>query len=183
MGILGFFKKKRVIREDNEENDILTIPYDYDGYDLTFESDYTDPRLYERINRLLTNGHVDMGDIDGFRQLRVDSDLEEFLCFYDAWLTKLRNDHYVIHLDDSLDITAFTDRVNALLRSVDSPHQLDVAQITALYKQQVCQYSFRGEAVGEDFRYDVLEANVVAGELRKIGYELINFFVGCAGAL
>ena len=28
------------------------------------------------------------------------------------------------------------------------------------------------------FNYDILEANIVASELRKIGYELICFFVG-----
>lgn len=34
----------------------------------------------------------------------------------------------------------------------------------------------RGEQIRTGFIYDVLEANIVAGELRKIGYELISFF-------
>lgn len=35
-----------------------------------------------------------------------------------------------------------------------------------------------GNDIEEDFNYDVLEANIVAQELRTIGYELINFFIG-----
>ena len=38
------------------------------------------------------------------------------------------------------------------------------------------KYSFQGKPVDENFKYDILEANIVCAELRKIGYELIAFF-------
>jgi len=41
-----------------ELQDILSIPYDYSGYDLVFEEGTTDPGVYAEINALVTiSGH------------------------------------------------------------------------------------------------------------------------------
>ena len=37
-----------------ELKDILSIPYDYSGYDLVFEEGTTDPGVYAEINALVT---------------------------------------------------------------------------------------------------------------------------------
>ena len=65
-----------------------------------------------------------------------------------------------------------------MLKNVDSSDTLDVNLITELYKKQLANYSFNNQEVSDNFNYDILEANIVANELRKIGYELICFFIG-----
>ena len=51
-----------------ELKDILSIPYDYSGYDLVFEEGTTDPGVYAEINALVTNGGMDISDVDALMQ-------------------------------------------------------------------------------------------------------------------
>ena len=41
MGLFSMFKK-----ENSKKPDISEIAYDYDGYDIAFESGKTEPKLY-----------------------------------------------------------------------------------------------------------------------------------------
>ena len=113
------------------------IPYDYDGYDLVFESGITEPNLYERFNQIVTNGKYDITSMSEYKELSISSDLDKFYKFYDCWLNNLRDNKYVYHLDNSVGIEQFVNWIN-----------------------------------------EILEANIIADELRKIGYELITFFNG-----
>ena len=46
---MGFFNKFSKDKDSSELKDILSIPYDYSGYDLVFEEGTTDPRQYRGI--------------------------------------------------------------------------------------------------------------------------------------
>lgn len=170
MGLFNFSKSKKV--------DILSIPCDYDGYDISFEENFTNVELYKDLNNIVTVGKVDIDSIEEYKQLNTNSSVDEFLNFYDSWLDILRNENYIIHLDNSMNITEFVNKINILLKNVDSNDTLDVNLITELYKKQLANYSFNNQKINDDFNYDILEANIVANELRKIGYELICFFIG-----
>ncbi len=173
MGLFSMFKK-----ESNKKPDISEIAYDYDGYDIAFESGKTDPKLYEQINNIVTNNNFDINNISEYKNLNINSDNDTFLTFYDSWLEELRNNNYIIYLDNSLNITDFTNKINLLLEKINSDKKIDVNLIVDKYKEELNKYSFMDNDVKDNFNYDVLEANIVAQELRKIGYELINFFIG-----
>lgn len=173
MGLFSMFKK-----ESNEKPDISEIAYDYDGYDIAFESGKTEPKLYSEINNIVTNNNFDINNISEYKNLNINSDYETFLTFYDSWLEELKNNNYVIYLDNYTNITEFTNKINQLLDKINSDKKIDVDLITNEYKEELKKYSFMGNDIEENFNYDILEANIVAQELRKIGYELINFFIG-----
>ena len=46
------------------------------------------------------------------------------------------------------------------------------------YRREVINYSLSGKEITSEINYDILEANIVAKELREIGYELICLFNG-----
>lgn len=177
MGIFNNFKSKEK-NENSKKVDILTIPCAYDGYDISFEENFTNVELYKDINNIVTVGKVDISTIEEYKKLNKNSSRDEFLNFYDSWLDILRKENYIIHLDNSMNITEFVNKINILLKNVDSNDTLDVNLITELYKKQLANYSFSNQKINDNFNYDILEANIVAGELRKIGYELICFFIG-----
>ena len=55
---MGLFNKFSKDNDSSELKDILSIPYDYSGYDLVFEEGTTDPAVYAEINALVTiSGH------------------------------------------------------------------------------------------------------------------------------
>lgn len=172
---MGLFDK---IKKPKAKKDLLEIAYDCDGYDLTFESGKTEPELYEKVNHLITNHGLDLKSLDEYKKLKMHSDQDEFLAFYDAWLEELRKNNFVIYLDNSLNIFDFANQINALLEKIDSDQKIDVDLTTKRYQEELRKYTFAGNELGDDFNYDVLEANIVAVELRKIGYELISFFIG-----
>ena len=159
-------------------NDILSIPYDYSGYDLVFEEGTTDPAIYSEITELITNHQFDVAGMEEYDALTADPTEDSFFEFYDAWIERLMEEGFVTELNCSVDVNAFVAAVNGILNGIGSPNLLDVPATVNLYRSEVSKYSFQEKPVGEDFKYDVLEANVVASELRKIGYELIAFFNG-----
>ncbi len=177
MRIFNNFKSKEK-NENSNKDDILTIPCDYDGYDISFEENFTNVELYKDINNIVTVGKVDISTIEEYKQLNTNSSADEFLNFYDSWLNILRKENYIIHLDNSMNITEFVNKINILLKNVDSSDTLDVNLISELYKRELANYTFNNQEVSDNFNYDILEANIVAGELRKIGYELICFYIG-----
>lgn len=172
MKILNIFKNKNV------KPNINTIPYDYDGYDIQFKSGITEPKLYQEINDLITNSKFNINSINEYKNLKKNSDEDEFFEFYDTWINQLIENDYIIHLDKDMGIVEFTNRINKLLQIFDEVKQLDVNNIVNKYKEEISKYSYYGEELDEKFNYDILEANIVVQELRKIGYELINFFTG-----
>ena len=173
MGLFDKFSKNKNVPA---ANDILSIPYDYSGYDLVFEEGTTDPAVYSEINALVTNNKMNMAGVEGFDSLSKDSSEDEFWEFYDAWIEALEQNGFVTELTMSDDIGTFAADINRILRSIGAAQLLNEDEIVNAYRTEVVKYSFQGEPVSADFKYDLLEANIVAAGLRKIGYELIAFF-------
>lgn len=181
MSLLEKFKK--IMQKDvvsihiSEKEDLFSIPYDYDGYDFLFEVGKTDPKLYEEINDIVTNGKFNIREIKNYEVLKMNSDNDLFFEFYDEWLAYLRENKYVIHLDNRLGIKEFAERINELLRQIGSDDQIDCEFVVNRYREELKCYSINDVDICEEINYDVLEANIIAQELRKIGYELINFLM------
>ena len=173
---MGLFDKFSKDKKTPAANDILSIPYDYSGYDLVFEEGTTDPSVYSEINTLVTNNNMDMTSVEGFDSLSKDSSEDEFFEFYDAWIEELEQKGFVTELTMSDDIVTFAADINRILGSIGAAQLLDEVAVVNAYRTEVVKYSFQGEPVSADFKYDILEANIVAAELRKNGYELIAFF-------
>ena len=158
--------------------DILSIPYNYSGYDLVFEEGTTDPGVYAEINALVTNGGLEISEVDGYEDLSEDSSEDEFWEFYDNWIETLEENGFVTELTMADDIGAFAEEINRILGNIGAAELLDAEATTSAFRAEVVKYSFQGKPVDENFKYDILEANIVCAELRKIGYELIAFFNG-----
>ena len=173
---MGLFDKFSKDKKAPAVNDILSIPYDYSGYDLVFEEGTTDPSVYSEINALVTNNNMDMAGVEGFDSLSKDSTEDEFFEFYDAWIEELEQKGFVTELTMSDDINTFVSSINKILGSIGAAQFLDEDAVVNAYRTEVIKHSFQGEPVSADFKYDILEANIVAAELRKTGYELIAFF-------
>jgi len=175
---MGFFNKFSKDKDSSELKDILSIPYDYSGYDLVFEEGTTDPGVYAEINALVTNGGLDISEVDGYEDLSEDSSEDEFWGFYDNWIEALEENGFVTELTMADDIGAFAEEINRILRNIGAPELLNTEAAVSAFRAEVVKYSFQGKPVDENFKYDILEANIVCAELRKIGYELIAFFNG-----
>ena len=173
---MGLFDKFSKNKNAPAANDILSIPSDYSGYDLVFEEGTTDPAVYSEINALVTNNKMNMAGVEGFDSLSKDSSEDEFWEFYDAWIEALEQKGFVTELTMSDDIVTFAADINRILRSIGAAQLLNEDEIVNAYRTEVVKYSFQGEPVSADFKYDLLEANIVAAGLRNIGYELIAFF-------
>jgi len=172
MRLFDMFKK------DNNKPDISEITYEYGGYDIAFESGKTDPKLYTYINNIITNKNFDINSISEYKSLNVNSANDEFLAFYDSWLEELRKNNFVIYLDNELNINDFANKINLLLEKIDSDRKIDVNSTVNNYKEELKKYSFFDNDIDDNFKFDLLEANIMTRELRKIGYELISLFIG-----
>lgn len=113
MGIFGMFKKNEKLMN------LFDIPCDYDWYDLVFKTSCTDPKLYEKFNNLITNNTFDITTLLKYKKLDKNSDEEVFNDFYDEWLTTLRENNYVVHLDKNLNINDFVIQINKILNKIE----------------------------------------------------------------
>lgn len=169
---MGILNKKEI------KNDIFSIPCDYDGYDLVFLSGITNPKLFKEFNAIITNNKLDISQLNEYKKLQIDSDKELFMDFYSCWINKLKKGKYISHLDKYNGIENFAKEINQILSNFDSSKTIDVDNIVKKYKEELMKYTLDGEPININFNYDILEANIVADELRKIGYELIKLFNG-----
>lgn len=167
---MSLFKKKNT---KNNYEKLLQIPCDYDGYDIVFEENSTDPEIYIKINYIITNGKTDMKNVKSFGILSRNSDLDEFYTFYDEWTEFLRNSGFIFHLDNDISIGDFTDGINRMLKANGYSFNVDKSAVTEKYKNMLAETD-----INEMINYDVLIANTLAAELRKFDLELIDLFNG-----
>lgn len=172
--LFDIFKEKK----QKTSKDIFSIPCDYWGYDIVFESGVTDPKLYDEFNKIITSNQFDILQIDEYKQLRKDSEEDIFIEFYDRWIEELRNRNFISHLDKYNGIENFINEINKILENIKSTNLIDVDLTVKRYKDELSKYTLGGKEIDSNFNYDILEANIVADELRKIGYELIKLFNG-----
>lgn len=172
MSLFDLFKKKE------QKMDIFDIPYDYDGYDFMYKSSTTNPMLYRKINEIITNGRYDIIELEEYNEFIKDSNEARFNIFYEVWIESLRKKGFMIHLDNQMGIEQFAKQMNVTLEQLDADGRINENVTINRYNEELKNYSMRGEQIRAGFIYDVLEANIAAGELRKIGYELICLFNG-----
>ena len=175
---MGLFDKFSKDKNTQGLPDILSIPCDYNGYDLIFEEGMTNPVVYSDITALVTNNNVDVNEIEGYDELERNTPEEEFYDFFDNWIEALDEKGFIAELFPNVGISTFIADINQVLGNIGSSQLLDVDETVNAYRAEVVKYSFKGKPVDADFAYDVLEANIVASRLRKIGYELIAIFNG-----
>lgn len=173
MGLLNKLKKGNSPKEENKFETLFSIACDYDGYDMVFLENSTEPELYAQINDMLTNSKVCMGNIEAYKDLTKGSSIDEFYAFYDEWVEYLRNCGFVFRLNHDVSIDYFVDGINTMLKVNGYNFLLDKNRIIDIYRKEL-------EILGIDsmVKYDVLIANTVTAELRKINLELINLFNG-----
>lgn len=163
---------KKNIKE--QDRNIFLIPCDYDGYDFVFSSGITDVSLYAKINDIITEKGININNIDLYKNLSKNSTIEEFYEFYDKWINEnLKENNYIIRLDNYLSINEFVEGINKVLKKKNYKVELNNKTIIDDYKSVLNYYN-----QPEDFNFDILEANIVAKKLREKGYELISLFDG-----
>ena len=67
-------------------------------------------------------------------------------------------------------------RGRRILGNIGAPEKLNTEAAVSAFRAEVVKYSFQRKPVDETFKYDILEANIVCAELRKIEYGLIKVF-------
>ena len=157
---------------------MLNIPCDYDGYDLRFKKGETDPNLYSEFNNLITNNKYSINEIEEYNNLTKESDNDYFNKFYDIWIKSLIDNNFVISLDNNISINTFSTSINNILIARGEKAKINVNEVIEKYNNELKKYVFNNNKITDTMNYDILEANVVATELRKIGYELICLFNG-----
>lgn len=172
MGIFDIFKKNTKI-----EKDLFDLPCDYDGYELVF-NESTNPMLYVQFNDVMTDNKLNINDMPEYQALSKDYNSESFDVFYDAWVKKLLSNNFVTLLDNNVNITDFVININKILIAKGENSQINVSEITERYTTLLKNYTINGNKITDIINYDILEANIVAEELRKLGYELICLFNG-----
>lgn len=176
MGLFDIFKRNKGF--GNKKDDLFSIPCDYDGYDFVFKSNITNPLIYDEITKILTNGKISIKNMEEYKNLTIHSDIDVFYEFYDKWMELLRNNKFVIHLDKDMDMNSFAKSINEVLLNIGCSDNIDEKEIVEKYNNELKKYSLDNKEIVDNINYDILQANVMAVELRKLGYELICFFSG-----
>ena len=174
MSFFDTFKgKNKMVKKE-----LLDLPYNYDGYDVVFKKGITNPELYSKFNNIITNNKLFINDMAEYQTFLKSADDDSFNIFYDAWIKKLLDNKFVILLDRNVNITNFVNGINDILRTQNENIKIDVNEITDKYNNELKTYTYNSNEIEDVFNYDILEANIVADELRKNGYELICLFNG-----
>lgn len=186
MGLINLFHKEKTNNEKDgingnnaeiEKKDLLSIPCDYDGYEL-FDTEYMDLKLFSEINAIITNGRFDLDALQeyGAALENKGDDLLGELC--EAWLDRMHEEDFLVYLDEMISMKDFVERVNSTLNRIGAEVSLDVTGLTEEYRNELEEYSLKGKKISSEINYDVLQSNLAAKELRKYGYELICLFDG-----
>lgn len=77
-----------------------------------------------------------------------------------------------------MDMNTFAKSINEILSNIGCSDNIDEKEIIEKYNNELKKYSLDNKEIVDDINYDILQANVMAVELRKLGYELICFFSG-----
>ena len=149
------FKNKKLIN-------LYDIKQKYWGFDLMFNTSCTEPKLYEEFNNIITDNNFDITTLSKYKKLNKNSNNEEFNEFYNEWIKALRENNYVIHLDNNLNIDDFTIQVNNVLSKIGSTKFIDNNLVTKLYYEELQEYTIKGKKIKEKINYDVLEESADA---------------------
>lgn len=170
MGLFNIFKKKETTYDKMQK--LLSIPCDYDGYDIVFREGKTDPETYKEFFGIITNFKINLDEISSYELFLKERSVDTFYEFYNDLLQELVKDKFVFHWDNS-SIEEFVEAMEDVSDSCDYNIKLDKSLMINHYKEELKQIDF-----DENYRYEILQANVIAEELRNHKLELINLFDG-----
>lgn len=172
---MGFLK---LLHGTKKRKDLFDIACDYDGYDIVYEEETTDINLYKFFNEIITNSRYDITVLSEYRLLMENNTEDAFDEFYDAWVEALIDRGFLFHLDGEVSMEQFTKGINRILSDIGCEEQLDLTLLVRMYQEELQNYCLNGKEIHEEINYDILQSNVIARELRLIGYELISLFNG-----
>lgn len=171
---MGLFdKSKKEKKEETGLESLLNIPYDYNGYDVVFSQGHTKPELYNEISLIISNSKYDIKKLKEFNSLNIDSSIDEFYEFYDIWTGDLINENFMVYLDNDVSMEEFANKIIEILDKNEYKTDITAEMLVKEYKDYLLSIN-----LSDTFKYDVLEANIVAWELRKYNMELIALFNG-----
>ena len=180
MGILENMKekikKKKIEKENKEQENFNKLPHiacEYDAIDLSEKSKLiASKEIFEKINKLITNGKTQING-ESISMLENGLTHDNYYEFYDSWISyQLEEDGFLVDNSDT-DIENFTINVNKMIKKCGYDIQLDVNKMVLNYMEEL-----KAIGIEEKMDYDILIANVIAKELRTVGYELVPIFSG-----
>ncbi|MCM1287315.1 MAG: hypothetical protein NC240_03315 [Clostridium sp.] len=171
MALFDKFKKEKKGEKGLEA--LYNIPCDYDGYDVVFLQGHTKPEIYGEISLIVSNFKYDIKKLKEYNRLKVDSSLDEFYAFYDIWTDDLKSENFMVHLDNDVSIQEFANKIIEILDK--NKYKTDITADMLIKEYQDYLVSIN---LSDTIKYDVLEANIAAQELRKYNLELIVLFAG-----
>lgn len=127
LAIIG--NKKQSTQESQQDEQDLSPLYnivtDFDGYDMVFVQGKTNPEIYNNISLMLSNSKYNIKSLNQFNNLTIDSSTEEFYEFFDSWVEDLKNNKFLVHLDND---TTMQDFSNAIVKLViQNGYQSDIS--------------------------------------------------------
>lgn len=178
MIVLAEIRNRKQGIQENQQlgqdlNKLFDIAADFDGYDMVFVQGKTNPDVYNDISLILSDSKYNIKNLSEFNNLTTNSSEDEFYEFYDRWTKDLENSRFLVPLNKD---TTMQDFANAIVKVlIQNGYQTDIS-VDNLVKKYT-DYLSEIE-MNSTIKYDILEANIVAGELRKYDLELISFFDG-----
>lgn len=91
---MGIFDKLN--KQENNFEKLYSIACDYDGYDMVFLENSTNPEIYMSINNIITNGKAYMDNIETYKDLTKESSIDDFYIFYDDWIEYLMDLYFIL---------------------------------------------------------------------------------------
>ena len=157
-----FSRKEYYSKEDLEDLDnkseLYAINYSYDRVILSKNINENDSNLLKRISSLISKEKLDVGNREEYKKLADD----------------IVNNHNGIELSLNDSIEEIANKVNLILDKLNSDEKLDIKKIVDKYNLELENKYINGFEVEKDFYYEVLETNIIADELKKLGYDLIG---------
>ena len=157
-----FGRKEYYSKEDLEnldnKNELYAINYSYDRVVLSKHISENNSNILKRISSDISSDKLNIESESEYKKLT-----EELVN---------KNNGIVVSLEDSIE--NIVNKVNIALEKLNSSVKLDAKNIVDKYNLELENKYINGFEVEKDFYYEVLETNIIADELKKLGYDLIG---------
>lgn len=170
--MFNIFKKKDKRLSSNDTWQLLMeIPCDYNGYDIVFKTGKTDPIIYDKISKIISNNKYSLSELEFFKKMNINSSIDDFLGFYNTWIKDLQNKHFIAHLSSDTTIEIFANSIINILKNYNV--NIKKEEIITNYEKFL-----ESKKIDSKVNYGILLANIVEDLVRQYDLELINFFDG-----
>ncbi len=158
-----FFGRKNYYSKDDLEDldnksELYRINYSYNRLILSKHTSENDSSVLERISSVISPD-----------KLNAENELE-----YKKLTEDLVNNYNGIVVSVSDSIEDIVNKVNIALEKLNSSVELDAKSIANKYNLELENKYINGFEIEKPCYYEVLETNIIADELKKLGYDLIG---------